>query len=268
MAAPGSQALQGAALPCRPGTEPPNRPRAAWIAAASSIASRAGPLPQPPAPGAAPVTDLLDRLIAPLAQLIVAVIAATGYGGVVLLMAIESACIPLPSEIIMPFAGYLVSTGKLDLIWVATAGALGCNIGSTVAYAVGFYGGRPFVERWGAYVLISLHDIDLAHRFFERFGSITVFVCRLLPIIRTFIALPAGVAGMSMTKFQIYTFLGSWPWCWALAYAGLKLGKQWDSDPTLKESLHRFDAIIVIALLLMAGWYVRRHWRQVPSPKD
>jgi membrane protein DedA with SNARE-associated domain len=210
---------------------------------------------------------VFDRIIAPVAQLVVAVIAATGYGGVVLMMAIESACIPLPSEIIMPFAGYLVSTGHLELFAVATAGAIGCNIGSTIAYAVGFYGGRPFVERWGAYVLVSPHELDLVHRFFERYGGITVFVGRLLPVVRTFIALPAGIAGMPMLRFQIYTFLGSWPWCLGLAYVGMKLGAAWDSDPRLKEILHRFDAVIVVVCVALAVWYVRRHWKLRPSAR-
>jgi membrane protein DedA with SNARE-associated domain len=210
---------------------------------------------------------LFDRIIAPIASFVIAAIAATGYGGVALMMAIESACIPLPSEIIMPFAGYLVSTGRLELFWVATAGAIGCNIGSTIAYVVGFYGGRPFVERWGAYVLVSTHELDLVHRFFERYGSMTVFVCRLLPVVRTFIALPAGIAGMPMLRFQVYTFLGSWPWCFGLAWIGMKLGAQWDSDPRLKEILHRFDAVIVAAILLMAIWYIRRHWKTRPSAR-
>ena len=204
---------------------------------------------------------MLDKIIAPLAALIVATISAMGYGGIVLLMAIESACIPLPSEIIMPFSGYLVFTGRFDLALVATAGAIGCNLGSTVAYIVGYYGGRPAVEKWGGYVLLSRRELALVDRFFARFGSITVFVSRLLPVIRTFIALPAGVARMPQLKFQVYTFLGSWPWCYALAYVGLKLGEQWDSDPRLREILHRFDAVIIAVLVLGAFWYVRRHWR-------
>jgi membrane protein DedA with SNARE-associated domain len=117
------------------------------------------------------------------------------------------------------------------------------------------------VEKWGSYVLMSRRDLALVDRFFERFGSITVFVSRLLPVVRTFIALPAGVARMPPVKFHIYTFLGSWPWCYALAYVGYKLGEQWESDPRLRAILHRFDAVIVVALLLGAVWYVRRHWR-------
>lgn len=204
---------------------------------------------------------MIDRIIAPLAALIVATISGLGYGGIVLLMAIESACIPLPSEIIMPFSGYLVYAGRFDLVLVATAGALGCNVGSTIAYMAGYYGGRPFVERWGRYVLMSRRDLDRVHWFFERFGSITVFFARLLPVVRTFIALPAGMAGMSQVKFQIYTFLGSWPWCFALAYVGAKLGERWDSDPRLRDFLHRFDAVILAAFAICLVWYVRRHWK-------
>jgi membrane protein DedA with SNARE-associated domain len=204
---------------------------------------------------------LLDRIIAPLAAFIIWTIASMGYVGIVLLMAIESACIPLPSEIIMPFSGYLVSTGRFELWLVATAGALGCNVGSTIAYAVGYWGGRPLVEKWGGYVLMSRRDLALVDRFFARFGGITVFVCRLLPVVRTFIALPAGIARMPQAKFQIYTFLGSWPWCFALAYIGAKLGERWDSDPELRNVMHRFDFVIVAVLVLGIVWYVRRHWQ-------
>ena len=202
---------------------------------------------------------MLESIIASLAGLIIAIIGAGGYAGIALLMAIESACIPLPSEIIMPFSGYLVSTGRFELWAVATAGAIGCNIGSTLAYYVGYWGGRRAVERWGRYILLNPKDLERADGFFARWGSATVFVSRLLPVIRTFIALPAGIARMNQAKFQIYTFLGSWPWCFALAYVGMKLGKAWNSDPTLRNALHRFDAVIVAALLLGVAWYVWRH---------
>jgi len=211
---------------------------------------------------------VLDAIIAPLATFIVATISALGYGGIIVLMAIESACITLPSEIIMPFSGYLVFTGQFDLVWVATAGAFGCNVGSTIAYAVGHYGGRPLVEKWGAYILISRRDLATADHFFARYGSVTVFISRLLPVIRTFIALPAGIARMPQLKFQIYTFLGSWPWCFGLAYVGTKLGERWNSDPTLREFLHRFDAVIIVVILVAVIWYVRRHWKHRLSAED
>jgi membrane protein DedA with SNARE-associated domain len=211
---------------------------------------------------------LLDSIIAPLATLIIATISSVGYVGIIILMAVESACIPLPSEIIMPFSGYLVSTGRFDLLLVATAGALGCNVGSTIAYMVGYYGGRPLVEKWGGYVLVSRRDLAMVDRFFARFGSITVFISRLLPVVRTFIALPAGIARMPQAKFQIYTFLGSWPWCYALAYVGLKLGERWNSDPSLRAFMHRFDAVIIAVIVLAAIWYVRRHWTHRLSAED
>ncbi len=204
---------------------------------------------------------MLDSIIGLLASWIIATISAIGYLGIVLLMAIESACIPLPSEIIMPFSGYLVSTGRFDLLLVATAGALGCNLGSTIAYAVGYYGGRPLVEKWGSYILVSRGDLDRVDHYFARFGSITVFVCRLLPVVRTFIALPAGIARMPQLKFQLYTFVGSWPWCLALAYVGERLGERWDKDPELRNLFHRFDAVIVVAFVVLVAWYVARHWK-------
>src|SRR5438309_696180 len=137
---------------------------------------------------------MLERLVGAVTGFIVAAISAGGYGGIVLLMAIESACIPLPSEIIMPFAGYLVYRGELGLIGVAVAGALGCVLGSLAAYAVGAHGGRAAIERWGRWVLLSPRELELADRWFARWGRQTVFWARLLPIVRTFIALPAGGA--------------------------------------------------------------------------
>jgi len=202
---------------------------------------------------------MIAKIITILSHFIVATIAALGYGGIVLLMAIESACIPLPSEIIMPFSGYLVSTGELNLWGVAIAGAIGCVLGSLVAYWVGMYGGRPFIEKYGRYILLSRHDLDIADRWFAKYGEVIVFVSRLLPAIRTFIAFPAGVARMNLTRFVIYTFAGSLPWCLALAYVGQKLGEQWDQDPRLKMWFHRFDFLIGIAAVLFVGWWIWRH---------
>ena len=205
---------------------------------------------------------MLDSLLAPIASWIVGVISAAGYAGVAGLMAVESACIPLPSEVIMPFAGYLASTGRFSLVLAATAGAVGCNVGSTLAYAIGSHGGRPLVERWGRYVLLSPGDLDLAEQFFRRFGGPAVLVGRLLPVVRTFIALPAGIARMPQLPFQIYTFIGSWPWCYALAYVGYLLGERWDSDPRLRAVMHRFDFAIAALVALGLGWFVWRHLRE------
>ncbi len=204
---------------------------------------------------------MLDSLLAPVAAWIVGVISAAGYAGVAGLMAVESACIPLPSEVIMPFAGYLASTGRFSLVLAATAGAVGCNVGSTLAYAVGARGGRPLVERWGRTILLSPDDLDRAERFFRRFGGPAVLIGRLLPVVRTFIALPAGVARMPQLPFQVFTFVGSWPWCYALAYVGYLLGERWDSDPRLRAVMHRFDFAIVGLLALGLGWFAWRHLR-------
>jgi membrane protein DedA with SNARE-associated domain len=202
---------------------------------------------------------MIARIIEILSGFIVATISLLGYSGIVLLMAIESACIPLPSEIIMPFSGYLVSTGQMNLWAVGVAGAVGCVLGSLVAYWVGMYGGRPLIEKYGRYVLVSRHDLDMADRWFSTHGEIIVFVSRLLPAIRTFIAFPAGVARMNLKRFVIYTFAGSLPWCLALAYVGQKLGEQWNKDDTLKTWFHRFDFLIGIAAVLLAGWWIWRH---------
>lgn len=200
---------------------------------------------------------MLGKFIAALAGFIIATISRMGYAGVALLMGIESACIPLPSEIIMPFAGYLVFKGELVLWAVALAGAVGCLLGSWLAYAVGAWGGRPLIERYGKFVLLSERELDLACRWFERYGEITIFVGRLLPVVRTFIALPAGVARMSPWRFSLYTFLGSFIWCWGLAWIGLKLGEHWDA---LGVYFHRFDAVLIVgAVLAIAVYAWRRH---------
>jgi membrane protein DedA with SNARE-associated domain len=208
---------------------------------------------------------MLDQVISWLASWIVEIISAAGYIGVAVLMAIESACIPLPSEVIMPFAGYLVSIGKFSLVGAATAGALGCNIGSTVAYYVAASGGRKAFERWGKYVLIRHSEIEWADRFFARYGSATVFFGRLLPVVRTFIAFPAGMARMPMLKFQVYTFIGSWPWCYALAYIGYVLGARWNSDPTFRKLFHEFDTVVAAVILAGVVWFVWSRWRERPT---
>lgn len=193
---------------------------------------------------------MIDRILSGLSALIIATISALGYGGIVLMMAIESACIPLPSEVIMPFSGSLVASGRFSLNKVAVAGAVGCLIGSYVAYFVGAHGGRRFLERYGRWVLIAPHELEAADRFFEKWGSPAVFFSRLLPVVRTFIAFPAGVARMRLLPFTIYTLAGSYIWCWVLAYAGLKLGQHWQA---LAPYFHRFDTAIGLLLAIGAG---------------
>ena len=169
----------------------------------------------------------------------------------------------------MPFAGALINPeiaahyGRqpFSLFWAATAGAIGCNLGSVLAYEVGYFGGRPLVERWGKYILLNERDLNIAHKFFHKHGGITVLVSRMLPVIRTFIALPAGIGKMPRVPFHLYTFIGSWPWCYGLAYVGMKLGEQWNKDPRLKMWFHRFDAVIGLVILAGAVLFVWSHWK-------
>jgi len=187
-----------------------------------------------------------------------------GYPGVLLLMGIESACIPLPSEVIMPFAGSLTvpeiaslhHTEPLKLWLVALAGALGCNVGSIPAYWVGAKLGRPFLEktRWVRF-FVTPHELEIVDRWFGSRGAIVVFAARLLPVVRTFIALPAGIARMDQIRFHVYTFLGSLPWCYALAYAGQALGENWEK--TIKPYFHKFDFVLAIIIVLGAIWFIR-----------
>ena len=186
---------------------------------------------------------------------------AVGWLGVVIAMTIESACIPLPSEVIMPLAGwFLVEARGLPWYWTLLAGfygAVGCTLGSALAYWVGAIGGRPFILKYGRYVLISPHHVDLADRWFARRGEATAFLSRLLPVVRTFISFPAGIARMHFGRFLLYTFLGSLPWCWALAYAGLRLAENWH---LVRERLHGVDVAVAALVAVAFAWAV---WHRV-----
>jgi len=175
-----------------------------------------------------------------------------GYWGIGVGMAIESANIPLPSEIILPFGGYLASTRELNFWGVALAGTAGGTVGSIISYVVGYYGGRPFLEKYGHYLRISHSNLALADKWFNRHGEFTVFFTRLMPIIRTFISLPAGISRMSFKRFVVYTFLGSLPWCVLLTWLGFKLGEEWES---LEKYFHLLDVFVIGALLLAAVVY-------------
>jgi membrane protein DedA with SNARE-associated domain len=203
------------------------------------------------------------------------VMATLSYAGIALLMGIESACIPLPSELIMPYAGalshplvaaelgaeYGLTLPIFNIFLAAIAGAIGCNLGSEVAYWVGAKGGRPAIEKYGRLLLVSRHEIDLADRWFDRHGEIIIFVARLLPVIRTFIAFPAGIARMNRTKFHAYTFLGSVPWCLTLAYVGQQLGvRLLDEHSPLKSVMHKFDAVIAATVVVAAAYFA---WSRV-----
>jgi membrane protein DedA with SNARE-associated domain len=200
-----------------------------------------------------------ERIIALLVQFVTHVIDIGGYGGIVVLLGINSACIPLPSEIIMPFSGYLVYLGRFNLLLVATAGMVGCNLGSAFSYWLGAKGGRPMVERYGKWVLMSRHDLDRMTLFFEKYGSITVLLARMLPVVQTFIAFPAGIAKMPRLRFHIYTSVGSFCWYFCLAFAGMKLGEKWHTDPRFQEAFHRFHMVVEVAILAAIVWFVWSH---------
>ena len=199
---------------------------------------------------------IVGKILVAASAFIIMVISCLGYGWFVLLMSIELANIPLPSEIIMPFSGYLVFQGQFNLWWVGFFGAVGCLVGSVLSYWLGYYGGRPLIEKYGKYILISHHDLNLADRWFKKYGDATAFFSRLLPIVRTYISFPAGIAKMDFKRFSIYTFLGSLPWCLLLAWIGLKLGDNWE---TLKKYFHGFDWVIGVLILAGIAWWVWRH---------
>jgi membrane protein DedA with SNARE-associated domain len=218
---------------------------------------------------------MVQEIVGALGWFCVHVMAALSYFGISLLMAIESACIPLPSELIMPYAGamshpsvaaalqalYGVDVPAFNLLFAAIAGALGCNLGSEVAYWVGAKGGRPAIERYGRYLLISKHELALGDRWFEKRGEIIILLARLLPVVRTFIAFPAGVARMNRAKFHAYTFIGSLPWCFGLAWFGQYLGlRLLEEHSPLKSFMHRFDAVIGLGLIAAAAYFV---WSRV-----
>ncbi|MCC6445319.1 MAG: DedA family protein [Armatimonadetes bacterium] len=180
-------------------------------------------------------------------------------------MAIESACIPLPSEVIMPFSGYLVHLGVFDIHLASLAGALGCAVGSAVAYWVGIWGGRPFIEKYGRYVLIRSHDLDRADAWFARWGDWAVFISRLLPVIRTFISLPAGIARMNFPRFLVYSFLGSVPWCYLLTWVGRELGANWQS---IKSYFHGADIVIGAVILAAFLFWLYHHLKPVKKESN
>ena len=208
----------------------------------------------------------MSAILAICAEFIEKVLNPLGYLGIIILMAIESACIPLPSEIIMPYGGYLVATfpDKFSNFGMAIAGAIGCVLGSLLAYYIGRFGGRPLVERYGKYILISKKDLEKGDKFFEKYGDWAVFIGRLLPIVRTFISFPAGVSRVNIIKFIIFTFLGSFPWCYVLSYLGdwatinIKDMQAWEyvKNSPLSHYAHYIIAGIIVLLLFL---YVYHH---------
>lgn len=192
-----------------------------------------------------------------ISSFIINLISSLGYIGITILMALESACLPIPSEIIMPFSGYLVFIEKFSLWQVIIWGTIGNLIGSLVAYFVGFYGGRSLIERYGRYILISSQDLNQAEAWFKKYGNFSIFFSRMLPIIRTFISFPAGVAKMPLGKFSFYTFFGSLPWAFFLTYTGIIMGENWSG---IEVYFRKFDWLIVILTIFVICWWL---WKKL-----
>lgn len=200
---------------------------------------------------------MITSILAWLSSFIISIISATGYSGIFFLMALESACIPIPSEVVMPFSGYLVWEGRFEFVYVVLWGVLGNLAGSVLAYWAGYWGGRKLILKYGKYILLSSEDLELAENWFHKYGQSTVFFSRVLPVVRTFISLPAGIARMDFKKFCFYTLAGSLPWLWALAYVGVVMGENWEG---IKVYFHKFD--VAVGIILAAGliWWISRHF--------
>lgn len=166
-------------------------------------------------------------------------------------MALESAAIPVPSEVVMPFAGYLAYLGTFNLLIISLVGAAGCMAGSIISYFVGLKGGRPFIDKYGKYVFLNHEHLDLAEAWFKKHGDRAVFFSRLLPVLRTFISLPAGLGKYDFKKLVAFSFIGSIPWCFALAYVGFRLGPYW------KNIMGFFNGLDILIVALLAFLFVK-----------
>ena len=207
---------------------------------------------------------MIDFILAPVANFIIDFISSLGYFGVIAAMAISSACIPIPTEVIMPFSGFLVFKGQFSLINVTLAGGFGSLIGSWIAYFVGFRGGervvRNLIKKWGRFVLVTEGELDMAIAWFQKHGEIIAFSSRLLPVVRTFISLPAGIAKMEIVKFSFFSLIGSLISCYFLAVVGMKLGESWD---ILGKYFHKFDLLIVLSGAALVAWYVHHKLKKI-----
>lgn len=198
----------------------------------------------------------MSIIITTISIFIIKTISTCGYGGIGFLMAIESAAIPLPSEIIMPFSGFLVSQGRFTLFLVALAGAIGSTIGSVILFYIGLYGGRPFLEKYGRYLLITEHDLKLSEKFFQKYGAWSLLAGRLLPVVRTYISLPAGIAKVNLWLLALTSFVGSFVWSYFLAFLGMSLGRHWE---ILGQYFHKFDFLIGLIIIIGLIYWIRRH---------
>ena len=190
-----------------------------------------------------------------LTDLVIELIRETSYVGIFILMVLESALIPIPSEIIMPFSGFLCYLGTLSLPLVIFVGSLANLVGSLIAYWIGIRYGKEFVIRYGKYILLHEHHLEFAEKLFNDYGEIIILASRMMPAVRTVISLPAGVGKMNLKKFVIYTFIGSIPWNFALTYIGFLLGENWF---TIFEIFRKIDLIIIIALAVLLIWFIKK----------
>lgn len=204
--------------------------------------------------------SILDNILVPIIGFIEHTISTMGPFGVSFLMAIESCNVPLPSEAILPFAGFLVSKGIFSIHAAAFAAAFGCLLGSIPSYYLGYFGGRPFIEKYGKWFLISKHDLEMADKWEQKYGNLAFFLCRMLPIVRTFISLPAGILKADLKQFLFFTFLGSLIWSYPLVYVGIKLGEH---SEALKAFWHKFDLAIVLVAGILFILYLRNHFKHL-----
>ena len=203
---------------------------------------------------------MINEILVALVSWIESVITQMGAWGVALLMAIESCNIPLPSEAILPFAGYLVTKGVFSIHTAAFFGAIGCVLGSIPSYYLGYFGGRKFIEKYGKYFLISHHDLEVADKWVDKYGDWSFFICRMLPVVRTFISLPAGILKARKRTFFLFTFVGSLIWSYLLVWVGVKMG---ENTEALKHIWHKFDAVIILACLILGGIYIYHHVKKL-----
>jgi len=200
--------------------------------------------------------SFLSNLFGDIAGWIINIIGIFGYPGIVFLMVIDSMPTPVPSELIMPFAGYLVSQGKFNFFMVVTAGAIGSLIGSLIFYYVGLHGGRRFVKHFGKWFFLDQQDLDDAESYFKRKGEKMIFISRFVPIVRSVISIPAGMAKMHIKKFMIYTFFGAWIWSFILTLAGYLLGKNWDKVNVYSDQI---SLVVLIVGIIVLIHFIRRH---------
>ncbi len=179
-------------------------------------------------------------------------ISSIGYAGVFFLMALESAAIPIPSELIMTFSGYLVYQGIFSFTAIVIIGAIGCTAGSVISYWIGLKGGRIFIDKYGKYIFLNHHHLNIAEDWFQKYGDKAVFFSRMLPVVRTFISLPAGMGKYSFKKLIVFSFIGSLPWCFGLAYVGFKLGPHWKKIILFFNGL---DMIIIAAIIISVIYF-------------